>query len=97
LLCLYAVRFAAQPSNSEIVCEVILKREEWNDYLWILSELLYYGGLLLSVFAVPALTFSLWMMSLVDEADPNFWYLLIAWVISVVMFFSGIGLKNRLR
>ena len=46
-----------------------MTREEWNGYLWILSEILYYGGLMLSVFAIPALSFSLWAMSLVDEAE----------------------------
>ena len=74
-----------------------MTRDEWNDYLWILSEILYYGGMMLSVFAIPALSFSLWAMSLVDEADPNFWYLLIAWVTALLMFFAGIWLKNRLR
>lgn len=73
-----------------------MKREEWNDYLWILSELLYYGGLVLAAVAIPALTFSLWVMSLVDVVDPNMGYLLIAWVMALLMFLSGVCLKNRL-
>ncbi len=43
---------------------------------------------------MPALAFVLWVMSLVDKADPNYWYVLIAWVLSVLMFLSGVGLKN---
>ena len=62
--------------------------------LWILSEIFYYLGLVLVVLALPALTFSLWIMSLVDKADPNYWYLLIAWLVSLLMFFSGVGLKR---
>jgi hypothetical protein len=72
-----------------------LKNSGLNDFLWILSEFLYYIGLILIV-AVPALTFSLWVMSLVDEANPNYGYLAIAWVVSLLMFFSGIMLKNKL-
>lgn len=74
-----------------------MTREEWNDYLWILSELLYFGGLVLSLIAMPALSFSLWMMSLVDVVDPTFWVLLIVWFVFFLMFILGIGLKNRLR
>jgi len=62
--------------------------------LWILSEIFYYLGLVLVALALPALTFSLWIMSLVDKADPNYWYLLIAWLVSLLMFFSGVGLKR---
>ena len=62
--------------------------------LWILSEIFYYLGLVLAALVIPALTFSLWMMSLADKADPNFGYLLIAWIVSIMMFFSGVGLKR---
>ncbi|WP_455366614.1 hypothetical protein [Kaarinaea lacus] len=62
--------------------------------LWILSEIFYYLGLVLAALALPALAFSLWIMSLVDKADPNYWYLLIAWIVSLVLFFSGVGLKR---
>jgi len=62
--------------------------------LWIASEILYYLGLLSAVFVIPALSFSLWMMSLVDKAEPNYWYFLIAWIISILMFLAGVGLKN---
>ncbi|MFV2033151.1 MAG: hypothetical protein ACC663_11700 [Gammaproteobacteria bacterium] len=29
-----------------------------------------------------------------DKADPDYWYLTIAWVVSVLMFLVGVGLKN---
>lgn len=64
------------------------------DILWIISEICYYLGLVLAVLFMPGLTFVLWMMSLIDKADPNYWYLLIAWVLSVLMFLAGVGLKN---
>ncbi len=64
------------------------------DVLWITSEICYYLGLVLAVLFMPALTFALWVMSLVDKADPNYWYLLIAWVLSMLMFAAGVGLKN---
>ena len=62
--------------------------------LWIASEICYYLGLVLAALFLPTLTFILWVMSLVDKADPNYWYILIAWVMSVLMFLAGIGLKN---
>jgi hypothetical protein len=34
---------------------------------------------------------------LVDRADPNYWYLLIAWVLSVPTFLVGVGIKRRIR
>lgn len=70
--------------------------KELRDYyvLWIPSEICYYLGLVLAVFLIPALTFALWGMSLAGMADPNYWYLLIAWVVSILMFFVGIRLKN---
>ncbi len=64
--------------------------------MWIVSEICYYLGLM-SAFFVPTITFILWMMSLVDRADPNYWYLLIAWVLSVLTFLVGVGIKNRIR
>jgi len=64
--------------------------------LWIVSEICYYLGLM-SALSVPAITFILWMMSLVDRADPNYWYLLIAWVLSVLTFLVGVGIKRRIR
>ena len=64
--------------------------------MWIASEICYYLGLM-SAFFVPVITFILWMMSLVDRADPNYWYLLIAWVLSVLTFLVGVGIKNRIR
>lgn len=62
--------------------------------LWILSEIFYYLGLVLAALVLPGLVFSLWILSLVDKVDPNFWYLLVAWVMSLLMFFSGVGLKR---
>jgi hypothetical protein len=73
-----------------------VKHSELNDYLWILSELLYYFGLILSVFAIPGLAFSLWWLSLVDIVEPNYAYLAIAWVVSLLMFFGGAAIKNKL-
>ncbi len=64
--------------------------------LWIVSEICYYLGLLSAALFVPAITLILWMMSLVDRADPNYWYLLIAWVLSVLTFLVGVGIKNRI-
>ena len=61
---------------------------------WILSEIFYYLGLVLAALVLPGLAFSLWILSLVDKVDPNFWYLLVAWVMSLLMFFSGVGLKR---
>jgi uncharacterized membrane protein len=43
---------------------------------------------------MPALTLVLWGLSLADKADPNYWYILITWVLSVLMFLAGVGLKN---
>lgn len=65
-----------------------------HDVLWITSEIFYYLGLVLAVFFMPALTLALWGLSLADKADPNYWYILIAWVFSVLMFLAGVGLKN---
>ena len=65
-----------------------------SDLLWIASEVCYYLGLLLAVFFIPCLAISLWAMSIVDKADPNYWYLLIAWAFSLLMFVAGVGLKN---
>ncbi len=64
--------------------------------MWIASEICYYLGLT-SAFLVPTITFILWMMSLVDRADPNYWYLLIAWVLSVLTFLVGVGIKRWIR
>jgi putative effector of murein hydrolase LrgA (UPF0299 family) len=64
------------------------------DIIWIISEICYYLGLVLAVFFIPALTLSLWGLSLIDKVDPNYWYILIAWVLSVLMFLVGVGLKN---
>lgn len=63
------------------------------DVLWVISEICYYLGLVL-VLSMPVLTFALWVMSLADKVDPNYWYILIAWVLSVLMFLAGVGLKN---
>ncbi len=65
-------------------------------YLWVASEICYYLGLLLAALFIPTLALILWMMSLVDEADPNYWYLLIAWGLSVLLFLVGVMMKNRI-
>ena len=64
------------------------------DVLWITSEICYYLGLVLAVLFMPALTFALWIMSLVDKADPNYWYILIAWVNTPHIFLAGVRIKN---
>ena len=65
--------------------------------MWIASEICYYLGLTLAALFVPAVAIILWMMSLVDRADPNYWYVLIAWVLSVLMFLVGVGIKRRIQ
>ena len=62
--------------------------------LWIASEICYYLGLTSAALFVPAITFILWVMSLVDRANPNYWYLLIAWVFSFLTFLVGVGIKR---
>lgn len=62
---------------------------------WVASEICYYLGLVLAALFLPTVALILWMMSLVGKADPNYWYLLIAWVLSVLMFVAGVGLKRR--
>ncbi len=63
---------------------------------WIASEFCYYLGLIFAALLLPAITIILWLMSLVDKADPNYWYILIAWVLSLLLFAVGVGLKNWL-
>ena len=65
-------------------------------YLWVASEICYYLGLVLAALFIPTLALILWMMSLVDKADPNYWYLLIAWGLSVLLFLVGVMMKNRI-
>ncbi len=65
-----------------------------NDVLWIASEICYYLGLVGAALFLPTLALVLWLMSLVDKADPNYWYIFIAWGCSVIMFCIGVGLKN---
>jgi membrane protein implicated in regulation of membrane protease activity len=62
--------------------------------LWAASEICYYLGLVLAAIFIPGLAFSLWMLSIADVYDPNYWYILIAWVLSILMFLAGIGLNN---
>ena len=64
-------------------------------YLWVASEICYYLGLMLALF-IPTLALIMWMMSLVDKADPNYWYLLIAWGLSGMLFLVGVMMKNRI-
>lgn len=62
--------------------------------IWIASEICYYLGLVLAALLVPAIAIILWIMSLVDKADPNYWYVLATWILSVLMFLSGVVLKR---
>jgi hypothetical protein len=66
-------------------------------YLWVASEICYYLGLLLAALFVPTLALILWIMSLVNMADPNYWYLLIAWGLSVLLFLVGVMMKKRIN
>jgi len=75
---------------------VILKNSGLRDYLWILSELLYYIGLILSVFGIPGLALGLWSLSMADVIEPDFSYLAIAWAVSLLMFFGGVLIKRIL-
>jgi len=68
-----------------------------SDFLWITSELCYYLGLILTLLLMPALTLVLWLLSLIDRATPNYWYILIIWGLSVLMFMTGVGLKNYIH
>jgi len=65
-------------------------------YLWVASEICYYLGLVLAALFIPTLALIMWMMSLVDKADPNYWYHLIAWGLSVLLFLVGVMMKNRI-
>ena len=73
-----------------------MKKTDLDDYLWIASEVCYYLGLVLFALAVPALAIILWLMSLVGKAQPNYGYVLIAWLAGGLMFWIGVALKNRL-
>lgn len=75
----------------------IIMQDHAYGILWIASEICYYLGLTLAALFLPAVTFILWVMSLVDRADPNYWYVLIAWVLSVLMFLVGVAIKRRIR
>ena len=66
----------------------------YQGWLWVASEICYYLGLVLAALLIPTLTIILWLMSLVNRADPNYGYLFIAWGLSVLMFLVGVGLKN---
>ena len=65
--------------------------------MWIASEICYYLGLTLAALLVPGLTLILWLLSLVDRAQPDYWMLLIVWAISVLMFLVGVGIKRAIR
>ena len=65
--------------------------------LGIVSELCYYLGLTSAVLLIPALVIILWLMSLVDRADPNYWYLFFAWLVSGLIFIVGVMIKRRLQ
>ncbi len=40
-------------------------------YLWVASEICYYLGLVLAALFIPTLALILWMMSLMEKADPE--------------------------
>jgi len=51
---------------------------------------LIYAGLILLVFAFLALAFILWAMSQLNQLDPAYDYLLLAWAVSVLLFMLGV-------
>ncbi len=65
--------------------------------MWIASEICYYLGLTLAVLLLPTVAIILWILSLVDRADPNYWYVLIAWALSVLTFLVGVGIKRWIQ
>ena len=73
-----------------------MKKGVRHDILLIVSEICYYFGLVLAALFIPLLTLALWMMDLADKLEPNYWYLLITWVLAVSMFMVGVVLKNRI-
>ena len=68
--------------------------------LWIVSEICYYLGLVLLLcmaaftLVMAATILVLWMLDLVDNISLNYWYILIAWILSALVFLSGVALKN---
>ena len=78
------------------ICSLDTRNSKSTDLLWILSELLYYLGLVLFAFGIPGLAFSLWSLSLADVLEPDYGYLAIAWIVSLLMFIGGVVLKNLL-
>ena len=62
--------------------------------MWIAGEICYYLGLTLAALILPAITFILWLLSLIGRADPDYWSLLAAWTLSVLLFLVGVGIKR---
>ena len=71
------------------------KREILHDIAWIASEVFYYLGLVCSTLLIPALALIFWLLSLTGKSETHFPLLLLAWMISVLLFISGVLLKNR--
>ena len=71
-----------------------MNKEAVIDILWIISEICYYLGLMLAFFLIPVFTFMISMMNLAGRVNPNYLYILLAWGLSVLMFLTGVGLKN---
>lgn len=72
-------------------------RNKTNVYIYQeqVGGLMIYTGLGLAGLGLPALAFILWMMSLFEETDPDYTYLLIAWGASLLLFLLGVILKKR--
>lgn len=78
-----------------IQIEIIMNHQAGSsDILWITSEFCYYLGLILTLLLIPALTLVLWLLSLIERATPNYWFILIIWGLSALMFAAGVVLKN---
>lgn len=63
-------------------------------FLSVTGELFIYLGLTLISLVIPALAFILWMMSLLGMADPDYDYLLMGWVVSLLVFILGVMFRK---
>ena len=67
-----------------------------QDIIWIVSEIGYYFGLVFAALLIPLLTLALWTLDMTGKLEPNYWYLLVSWVLAVLLFLVGVLIKNRI-
>lgn len=72
----------------------MMNRPVINGVLRRISEFLLYTGLALAALGIPALAFILWIMGLLGNTDPNYSYLMIAWLVSLLMFLLGVVFRK---